>query len=106
MKNESLVDIIYDEIGHEIPRPMPVLRKRREGKGLILSFAGKGHALRRHSLNRMSMQVYELCDGKREIGEIRNLMLENWGSLPPRITSQHVVRAIRVMQRKGILACP
>ena len=105
MKNAGLIDVVYAEVGHQIPRPEPCLRRRPEGAGLILSFADRGHTIRRHALNRMSREIYELCDGQRRIEDIRGLMLERHRQLPSPVISEHVLRAVRVFERKGIVRC-
>ena len=106
MKNAGLIEVVYAEVGHQIPFPEPCLRRRSEEAGLILSFADRGHRIRRHALNRMSREIYELCDGRRRIAEIRGLMLDRHRQIPAPIVSEHVLRAIRIFERKGIVRCP
>jgi hypothetical protein len=105
VKNPDLIDVVFAEVGHQIPRPEPCLRQRPEGAGLILSFSDRGHTMRRHALNRMSREVYELCDGERRLEDIRGLLLERYRQLPAPVVSEHVLRAIRVFERKGIVRC-
>jgi hypothetical protein len=106
VEDANLMNVVYEEVGPQTPRPVPCLRKRYDGSGLILSFPDPGHLVRRHSLNRLSAEVYELCNGDRRIDEIRTRMIEKYPGLPLPVLSQHVVLAIRLMQRKGILDCP
>jgi len=105
LKNAELVDIVYAEVGHQVPSPEPCLRRREEGVGLILSFGDRGHTIRRHALNRMSREIYDICDGRRPLAGIRELMIERHRQLPPPVVSEHVLRAIRVFERKGIVRC-
>jgi hypothetical protein len=103
VKDPGLLNVLYEEIGHWQPRRLPWLRSRREGEGLILSFADPGHAIRRHTLNRMSRLVLDLCDGERRVDEIFESMVDQYPALPAPRVAEHVLRALRLMERKGIL---
>lgn len=103
MTDPGLLDVLYEEVGHWRPRRLPWLRSRREGDGLIVSFANPGHAIRRHTLNKMSRQVLELCDGERRIAEIFEVMEPLYPVLPRVLVAEHVLRALRLMERKGML---
>lgn len=106
MKNTALLDVLLDEIGGQRPQQMPCLRRRAEGSGLLLSYPDPGHAIRRHTLNRMSREIYDLCDGDRSIRDIRDRMHGLHPSLELEQITEHVLRAVRLMQRKRILSCP
>ena len=84
-----ITSILGEDVFELLPKklPVPFVRKEKRGYYSVIGNDGSGEV---SMLNKTTMQILDLCDGKRTVGEIANSM----GALYPDIASDRIAQDV------------
>jgi len=105
MRDPSLLAVVFEEVWDLVPRRRNCLKARLEDRDevLLISCAGPARTSETHTFNRTAGQVFSLCDGHRNLGEIVREMASRYPEAGKARITEDVIRVLRTMERKGIL---
>ena len=92
---------VVNLLSKKIPKPVSV-KQRKEGEFLLVD-SGFRYALGLVILNRTAAKIFGLCDGKRNVGEIIELMLKDFSSIDKTVITSDALKVIQDLERRHAL---
>jgi hypothetical protein len=95
----TIEQVVLDEIGKLVPRRKKTfkIRDEKDMKMIVIS------KLPFMFINRTAAELYELCDGKRDIKEITEIQNQKYPDIPPEKIAADAIKTLRNMECMRLL---
>lgn len=90
---------ILDELGKLVPRRRKVFKTRKEKDTMLIVIKKLPFMF----INRTAAEIYELCDGKRNITEIAEIQQQKYSKVPPEKITSDIIKTLRNMENMRLL---
>ncbi len=90
---------ILDELGKLVPRRRKVFKTRKEKDTMLIVIKKLPFMF----INRTAAEIYELCDGKRNITEIAEIQQQKYSKVSPEKITSDIIKTLRNMENMRLL---